>query len=334
MSMPLKVCVTGAAGQIAYSLLYQIGHGDVFGKDQPLILTLLDIPPMMEVLKGVEMELRDCAMTLVKEVISTASEQEAFTDIDVAFLVGSMPRKEGMLRKELLTTNAKIFRSQGMALDQYAKKTVKVVVVGNPANTNAMICSHFAPSIPKENFTALTRLDHNRARAQIANRVGVSSSAVKNVIVWGNHSSTQFPDVSHATVDKDGLTQPVYGVVNDDAWIQGDFILTVQQRGAAVLKARKLSSAMSAAKAVGDHVRDWWFGTSEGEWVSMAVMSDGSYGMPEGVVYSFPVQIGADHSWKIVQGLSISDFAREKMEKTAQELVEEKSMALDFLETS
>jgi malate dehydrogenase len=331
MTTPLKVCVTGAAGQIAYSLLYQIGHGDVFGKEQPLILTLLDITPMMNALHGVVMELQDCAMTLVKEIVPTDSEEEAFRDIDVGFLVGSMPRREGMLRKDLLTANAKIFRSQGLSLDKFAKKTVKVVVVGNPANTNAMICSHFAPSIPKENFTALTRLDHNRAKAQIAARVGVRSDAVKNVVIWGNHSSTQFPDVSHATVEVEGKTLPVYEAVNDDAWIEGDFITTVQGRGAAVLKARKLSSALSASKAVNDHVRDWWFGTPQDEWVSMAVMSDGSYGMPEGVVYSFPVRVSAGCKWAIVKDLPISDFAREKMEKTAKELEDEKQTALEFL---
>ncbi|CAI8028636.1 Malate dehydrogenase, cytoplasmic [Geodia barretti] len=286
---------------------------------------------MMNALHGVVMELHDCAMTLVKEIVPTDSEEEAFRDIDVAFLVGSMPRREGMLRKDLLTANAKIFRSQGLSLDKFAKKTVKVVVVGNPANTNAMICSHFAPSIPKENFTALTRLDHNRAKAQIATRIGVRSDAVKNVVIWGNHSSTQFPDVSHATVEVEGKTLPVYEAVKDDAWIEGDFITTVQGRGAAVLKARKLSSAMSASKAVCDHVRDWWFGAPQDEWVSMAVMSDGSYGMPEGVVYSFPVRVSADCKWAIVKDLPISDFAREKMEKTAKELEEEKKTALEFL---
>lgn len=334
MAAPLKVCVTGAAGQIGYSLLSMIGNGDVFGRDQPLILTLLDIPSMLETLTGVEMELQDCAMTRVKQVISTADPQEAFKDIDVAFLVGAMPRREGMLRKDLLTANAKIFSSQGKALDQVAKKTVKVVVVGNPANTNAMICSHFAPSIPTANFTALTRLDQNRAQAQIAARVGVRTDAVQKMIIWGNHSSTQFPDASHATVERDGETVPAYDAVQDDAWLQGGFVETVQKRGSAIIKARKLSSAMSAAKAVCDHVRDWWFGTPQGQWVSMGVMSDGSYGLPEGVIYSFPVTIGPDHSWKIVQGLPISDFARGKMEATGKELVEEKETAFSFLGVS
>jgi len=328
----LKVCVTGAAGQIAYSLLYSIANGEVFGKDQPLVMTLLDIPIMMDSLRGVVMELQDCALTLLKDVIPTDDPVVAFKDIDVAILVGAMPRREGMLRKDLLTANARIFESQGKVLDVHAKKSVKVVVVGNPANTNAMICSHFAPSIPKENFTCLTRLDQNRAQAQISARVGVRADAVRNVIIWGNHSSTQFPDVSHAYVLRDGQKTSVYDAVQNDEWIKEDFIKTIQQRGAAVIKARKLSSAMSAAKATCDHMRDWWFGTPEGEWVSMGVPSDGSlYGIPAGIIYSVPVRIKADHSWEVVQGLEVSDFARGKMDATATELVEEKKTALGFL---
>ncbi|KAI8484364.1 Malate dehydrogenase, cytoplasmic [Branchiostoma belcheri] len=327
----LRVCVTGAAGQIAYSLLYSVAKGDVFGKDQPIILTLLDIAPMMEVLKGVVMELQDCALPILQEVIATADEREAFTDIDVAMLVGAMPRREGMERKDLLKANAKIFQSQGKSLDQYAKKTVKVVVVGNPANTNALIAMKCAPSIPKENFSCLTRLDQNRAKSQIAGKCSVPTSAVKNVTIWGNHSSTQFPDAMHAVVVKDGKDLKATEAVNDDAWLKGDFITTVQKRGAAVIAARKLSSAMSAAKAICDHVRDWVQGTPDGEWVSMGVISDGnSYGVPEGLIYSFPVKLSGG-KWTIVDGLSIDAFAREKLDLTAKELAEERDAAFEFI---
>lgn len=327
MPEPIKVLVTGAAGQIAYSLLYSVAKGDVFGKDQPIILVLLDITPMMDVLKGVVMELQDCALPLVQEMIPTDKVEEAFKDIDAALLVGAMPRRDGMERKDLLAANVKIFQEQGKALDHYAKKTVKVVVVGNPANTNAFICSKFAPSIPKENFSALTRLDQNRAQAQIAGRLNVPNNAVKNCIIWGNHSSTQFPDVSHATVTKKGVKQPVTEAVKDDHWLNNEFIKTVQNRGAAVIKARKLSSAMSAAKAICDHMRDWWFGTNEGEWVSMAVPSDGSYEIEQDLMYSFPVTI-KNGKYTIVQGLKIDDNAREKMNVTMKELKEEREMAL------
>ncbi|KAF3826735.1 hypothetical protein GH733_009260 [Mirounga leonina] len=324
-SEPIRVLVTGAAGQIAYSLLYSIGNGSVFGKDQPVILVLLDITPMMGVLDGVLMELQDCALPLLKDVIATDKEDIAFKDLDVAILVGSMPRRDGMERKDLLKANVKIFKCQGAALEKYAKKSVKVIVVGNPANTNCLTAAKSAPSIPKENFSCLTRLDHNRAKAQvyfkiltcfvfdkppilIALKLGVTSDDVKNVIIWGNHSSTQYPDVSHAK--------------------------TVQQRGAAVIKARKLSSAMSAAKAICDHVRDIWFGTPEGEFVSMGIISDGnSYGVPDDLLYSFPVTI-KNKTWKIVEGLTINDFSREKMDLTAKELAEEKETAFEFLSSA
>ncbi|XP_076314556.1 malate dehydrogenase 1 isoform X2 [Tachypleus tridentatus] len=325
---PIRVVVTGAAGQIAYSLLFSVAKGDVFGPDQPVILHLLDIPPMMGVLEGVVMELMDCAFSLVRDIIPTCDEQQAFHDTEAAFLVGAMPRKEGMERKDLLAANVKIFKSQGKALDQFAKKTVKVLVVGNPANTNAFICSKYAPSIPKENFSAMTRLDQNRAQSQIAFRLNLPANCVTNVIIWGNHSSTQFPDASHAVVDVNGTVKKVVDCLKDDAYLKGEFITTVQKRGAAVIAARKLSSAMSAAKAACDHMRDWWNGTAEGQWVSMAVFSDGSYNVPSNVMYSFPVQIGADRKWKIVQGLEISDFAREKMDLTGKELIKEKEDAL------
>ncbi|KAF6033486.1 MDH1 [Bugula neritina] len=288
--MALKVLITGAAGQIAYSLLYSVAKGDVFGKEQALSLVLLDIPPMMGVLEGVVMELQDCALPLLTEVVATSDEAVAFADIDAAMLVGAMPRREGMERKDLLAANVKIFKSQGAALDKYAKKSVKpmshgllsfkVVIVGNPANTNALICKKYAPSIPASNFSALTRLDQNRAQAQLAGKLGVA-------------------------------VEGVYEAVQDDNWLNNEFISSVQQRGAAVIKARKLSSAMSAAKAIGDHMRDWWFGT-QSRWVSMGIISDGNtYGIPEGLIFSFPLTVGEDRSWKIVDGLDISDFARE-----------------------
>lgn len=267
------------------------------------------------------MELADCAFTLLTQVIPTADPAVAFKDVSVAFLVGAMPRRQGMERKDLLSANVKIFKVQGEALNTYAKKDVKVLVVGNPANTNALICSHYAPTIPKENFTAMTRLDQNRARAQIAQRVGTDISNVKNLIIWGNHSATQFPDVANGTADGKAVTELV-----DASYLQSEFIETVQKRGAAVIAARKMSSAMSAAKAAADHVRDWWLGTS-GTFVSMGVLSDGSYGIPKDIVFSFPVEI-ENKQWKIVQGLKIDDFARGKLDITTKELLEEKEEAM------
>ncbi|CAF1220734.1 unnamed protein product [Rotaria sordida] len=324
---PIHVVITGAAGQIAYSLVYQICNGEVFGKDQPLILHLLDITPMLGVLQGLVMEIDDCSIPLVKGVVTTDNEEQAFKDADAVFLVGAMPRKEGMERKDLLTANVKIFKSQGTAIDKFAKKTVKILVVGNPANTNCLILAHFAPSIPRENFSCLTRLDHNRAKAQIASRLKVSPDAVKNVIIWGNHSATQFPDVRSATVNVNGTDTPVYDAIKDDQWLKSDFISIVQKRGAAVIAARKLSSAMSAAKASCDHMRDWWQGTKENEWVSMGVVSDGSYGVEKGLVYSYPVHI-KNGRYSIVQGLPVDDWARELLDKTQKELLEEKTDAL------
>ncbi|KAJ8405121.1 hypothetical protein AAFF_G00330420 [Aldrovandia affinis] len=331
MTDPIRVLVTGAAGQIAYSLLFGIAKGDVFGKDQPIILVLLDITPMLPVLDGVVMELQDCALPLVREVIPTDKEEVAFKDLDAAILVGSMPRREGMERKDLLKANVAIFKSQGAALEKYAKKTVKVLVVGNPANTNCLIAAKSAPSIPKENFSCLTRLDHNRARSQVAMRVGVPPDSVKNVIIWGNHSSTQYPDIHHATINVKGKEMAAFDAVKDDSWIKGDFISTVQQRGAAVIQARKLSSAMSAAKAICDHMRDIWTGTPEGEFISMGIYSSRNpYGVPDDLIYSFPVVI-KDKSWKIVEGLEINDFSRGKLDATAAELVEERDTAVSFL---
>uniref|UniRef100_A0A182VUY8 Malate dehydrogenase n=1 Tax=Anopheles minimus TaxID=112268 RepID=A0A182VUY8_9DIPT len=324
---PIRVVVTGAAGQIAYSLLYMVAKGDVFGPNQPLILHLLDIPPMMGVLEGVVMELDDCALPLLVSVVPTADPAVAFKDVDAAFLVGAMPRKQGMERKDLLSANVKIFKVQGEALDKYAKKDVKVLVVGNPANTNALVCSHYAPTIPKENFSAMTRLDQNRAQAQIAGRLGVRIAQVKNVIIWGNHSATQVPDARNASVELNGAVKTVPEAVADDEFLKQQFLETVQKRGAAVIAARKMSSAMSAAKAASDHMRDWFAGTRDGEYVSMGVISDGSYGAPKDIVFSFPVSI-QNRQWKIVQGLSVDEFTRSKLDVTAKELLEEKEEAM------
>lgn len=325
---PIKVVVTGAAGQIAYSLIYIIAKGDVFGPDQPIILHLLDIPPMMGVLEGVVMEISDCALPLVRGVVPTANPAEAFNDVDAAFMVGAMPRKQGMERKDLLSANVKIFKDQGQALDKYAKKSVLVLVVGNPANTNALICSKYAPSIPKENFSAMTHLDQNRAQALIAKRLNVPVDRVKNVVIWGNHSSTQFPDAKYALVkDAGGEESSVTSAINDDCWLQTEFIKVVQTRGAAVIAARKMSSAMSAAKAAGDHMKALWQGTPEGKWVSLAVISDGSYNTPKDVIFSFPCVV-KNKKWSIVPELEISDFAKQKLDITAKELVEEKEEAL------
>jgi len=323
MAAPIKVCVTGAAGQIGYSLVYMIGSGAVFGPDTPVILQLLDITVMLPVLKGVAMELDDCALPCLRSVVTTDSAETAFNDVDAAFLVGAMPRREGMERKDLLAANVKIFKVQGEALDKFAKKSVRVLVVGNPANTNALICSQYAPSIPKENFSAMTRLDQNRAQAQIALRCNVAISEVKNCVIWGNHSSTQFPDVAHATVQGKSVSE----AVGDDAWLQGDFISTVQKRGGAVIAARKLSSAMSAAKAACDHMKSLFLGTEPGVYASMGVFSDGSYDTPKGVMFSFPVTI-KDKKWSIVQGLAMSDFAKEKLRLTGEELCQERDDAL------
>merc|ERR1712180_339788 len=316
---PITVVITGAAGQIGYSLIYMISSGYVFGYDQPIQLNLLDIEPAMGVLGGVCMEIDDCALPLVTKVVATADPNVAFKDADAAFMVGAMPRKEGMERKDLLACNVKIFKVQGEALDKFAKKGVKVLVVGNPANTNAIIMQYYAPSIPKENFSAMTRLDQNRARAQLAAKCGVGVEKVEKCIIWGNHSSTQFPDAFHATVDG----KPVPQVIGDDAWLKETFIPTVQKRGAAVIAARKLSSAMSAAKAASDHMKSWFGSTPGDDWVSMGVFSDGSYGTPEGVMFSFPITI-KDGKWSIVQGLVMSDFAKEKLALTGKELCEER----------
>jgi len=329
MSDPIKICVTGGAGQIAYSLLLQIASGKVFGPNQPVILHLLDIEMCLEKLQGVVMELEDLALSLVRGVVATADPMVGFADIDVALLLGAFPRLKGMERKDLLAKNNAIFIAQGKALDAVAKKTVKVVVVGNPCNTNALTCMTNAPSIPKTNFSCLTRLDQNRAQSKLAGKLGVSSGCVKNVIIWGNHSGTQFPDARHATVTRGDKEESLTTVLSDDAWLKSDFITTIQTRGAAVIKARGLSSAMSAAKAIGDHIHDWWFGTAEGVFTSMGVPSDGSYNIPEGVIYSYPVTI-KDGQYSIVQGLVQDIFATEKMSTTYEELKEEATAAAEL----
>lgn len=335
MPEPIRVLVTGAAGQIGYSLVLQVAKGDVFGHSTPIVLVMLDIPPTAAVLEGVKFELQDCALPNLIDVVAATDEKTAFTNIDYAFLVGAMPRKQGMERKDLLAANVKIFKSQGKALADYAKPTTKVLVVGNPANTNAFICAKYAsPKIPASNFSAMTRLDHNRAIAQIAMKCGVGIGDVKDVIIWGNHSNTQYPDASHAKVNKGGKLLEAPAAVGDDAWLKGEFLSTVQKRGAIIIEKRKLSSAMSAAKAACDHVHDWFVGTKQDEWVSMAVPSDGSYDIPAGLVFSFPVTISPSGEWKIVRGLAWNDFAKEKIAITLKELEEERDEALKACESS
>jgi len=310
-----------------------IARGDMLGADQPVILHLLDIPMALEGLKGVVMELEDGAFPLLAGVVATTDVKEAFTGVKYALLPGAFPRKDGMERKDLLKANAKIFKEQGKALNDYADRDVKVLVIGNPANTNALIAQACAPSLPKQNFSALTRLDHNRAKSAVAKRLNVNVGDVKNVVIWGNHSSTQYPDVNHGIVHLHGKDHPVREAVKDDAWLNGEFIAAVQQPGAAVIKARKLSSAASAATAIVHHMRDWIFGTTQGEFVSMAVISDGSYGVAEGLMYSFPVTCSGGH-WKIVQGLKIDEFSRQKMDATAAELTDEKQAAWEFIHSA
>lgn len=325
-SPAVRVLITGAAGQIGYSLIPLVCSGKMFGPHQPVILHLLDITPAMGSLKGVAMEVEDCAWPLVAGIVFTDQPETAFRDIDYAIFLGAFPRKEGMERKDLLEKNCGIFKAQGEFLDKFAKKTVRCLVVGNPANTNACILSYYAPSIPRENISALTRLDHNRALAQVAMRAGSNVADVKNVCIWGNHSSTQYPDVHHGTVGG----KPIYEAVSDKAWIEGDLVKTVQKRGAAIIELRKLSSAMSAANAVCDHMRDWTAGTAHGEFVSMAVCSNGEYGTEKGIWFSFPVQC-AGGSWRIVPGLDVSDdFSQKMLKTTEQELMEERKMALNF----
>ncbi|EDX88205.1 malate dehydrogenase [Alcanivorax sp. DG881] len=325
MKAPVRVAVTGAAGQISYSLLFRIASGDMLGKDQPVILQLLEITPALEALNGVIMELEDCAFPLVAGITGTDDANVAFKDADYALLVGARPRGPGMERKDLLEANAAIFSAQGKAINDNASKGIKVLVVGNPANTNALIAQRNAPDIDPRQFTAMTRLDHNRAMAQLANKLGKTVNDVKKMLIWGNHSSTQYPDLHHCEVDGKVAIDQV-----EQDWYESDYIPTVQQRGAAIIKARGASSAASAANAAVDHMRSWALGTDEGDWVSMGIYSDGSYGIQEGLIYSFPCTC-KDGDWTIVQDLEVNDFSRGKMQATEQELAEERDAVSHLL---
>ena len=325
MKALVRVAVTGAAGQISYSLLFRIAAGQMLGEDQPVILQMLEITPALEALNGVAMELDDCAFPLLAGMVCTDDPNVAFKDADYALLVGARPRGPGMERKDLLEANAAIFSVQGKAINDNASKDIKVLVVGNPANTNALIAQRNAPDINPRQFTAMMRLDHNRAKSQIAQKTGKTVNDVTNMLVWGNHSATQFPDLHHAKVDGQTAIDLV-----DQGWYEDDFIPTVQQRGAAIIKARGASSAASAANAAIDHMKSWALGTEAGDWVSMGVYSDGSYGITEGLIYSFPC-VCKNGDWEIVQGLEINDFSRGKMSATEQELCEERDAVQHLL---
>ena len=318
---PIRVAVTGAAGQIGYSLLFRIASGEMLGKNQPVILQLLEIPDekAQKALKGVMMELDDCAFPLLHGMIPASDPMVAFKDAEVALLVGARPRGPGMERKDLLEANGKIFAPQGRALDAVASRKVRVLVVGNPANTNCLIAMKNAPGLKPGQFTAMMRLDHNRAVSQLAQKIGKPLSSVRKVTIWGNHSATQYPDVFHAECGG----KKVWPMINDQEWLEKTFIPTVQKRGAAIIEARGLSSAASAASAAMDHIRDWIHGTSAGNWVSMGVPSDGSYGIPEGVIYGYPVTCDGG-KYKIVKGLQVSEFSRSRMDATLKELHEER----------
>ena len=318
---PMRVAVTGAAGQIGYALLFRIAGGEMLGKDQPVILQLLEIPDekAQKALKGVMMELDDCAFPLLHGMVPASDPLVAFRDADVALLVGARPRGPGMERKDLLEANGKIFQPQGQALNKVAKRDVKVLVVGNPANTNALIAMKNAPDLAPAQFTAMMRLDHNRATSQIAQKIGKPVAQVRKVTVWGNHSATQYPDVFQAECEG----KKVWPMINDQAWLESAFIPTVQKRGAAIIEARGLSSAASAANAAIDHVRDWVLGSADGDWVSMGIASDGSYGIAEGVLYGCPVTCRGGR-YQIVKGVEVSDFSRRRMDATLKELHEER----------
>jgi len=319
MTTPVRIAITGAAGQIGYSLLFRIASGAMLGPDTPVILQLLEVTPALGALGGVKMELDDCAFSLLVDVICTDDANVAFGDADIAMLVGAMPRKDGMERSDLLSANGGIFKPQGQAISANAKKNVKVLVVGNPANTNSLIAMHNAPNIDPRQFTAMTRLDHNRAVSQLAQKTGRPVTSVKKMTIWGNHSTTQYPDLFHAEVDGKNAAQ----LINDQQWIEDTYIPTVAKRGAAVIKARGSSSAASAANAALEHVRSWVQGTPAGDWVSMAVPSDGSYGVPEGLISSFPCTC-VNGEYKIVQGLDIDAFSRSRIDASVAELGEER----------
>ncbi|HEX7063398.1 MAG TPA: malate dehydrogenase [Woeseiaceae bacterium] len=325
MKQPARITITGAAGQIGYQLAFRIASGQMLGADRPVQLQLLEIPPALPALEGVVMELADCAFPTLAGVLATADANEAFRDADYALLVGARPRGPGMERKDLLAANAQIFSAQGRAIDLHASRDIRVLVVGNPANTNALITRANAPGIDPTQITAMTRLDHNRAIARLAAKTGHHVSDVRQMTIWGNHSATQYPDIDHATVAGRAARELV-----DQAWIENDFIPTVQQRGAAIIKARGASSAASAASAAIDHVRDWALGSPADDWVSMAVPADGSYGVGEGIVYSFPVRC-RDGRYEIVRDLEISEFSRARMRATEAELREERAAIEELL---
>ena len=325
MKQPVRVAVTGAAGQIGYALLFRIASGDMLGDDQPVILQLLEIPPAMDALQGVVMELNDCAFPLLHDVETSDDPNVAFKDADFALLVGSRPRGPGMERKDLLEANGAIFTGQGKALNDHASRDVKVLVVGNPANTNCLIAMRNAPDLAPEQFSAMTRLDHNRAISQVAGKSGAQVADIRRMIIWGNHSSTQVPDVEHATIAGAPATDSL-----DAAWLDEDFVPTVQKRGAAIIEARGASSAASAASAAIDHMRDWALGTPEGDWVSMAIPSRGDYGIAEGIIYSFPVTT-ENGTITVVDGLERSDKIVEAMKATERELLEERDTVADLL---
>ncbi len=323
---PVRVAITGAAGQIGYSLLFRIANGDMLGKDQPVILNLLEVPQALNATRGVMMELEDCAFPLLAGMQAFDDPTAAFKDADVALLVGAKPRSKGMERKDLLEGNAAVFKAMGSALDKSASRNVKVLVVGNPANTNAYIAMKTAPSLPKSAFTAMLRLDHNRALGQLAAKTGKPVTGFEKLTVWGNHSPTMYPDIRFSTADGHGVPK----LLNDEKWYRESFIPTVAKRGAAIIEARGLSSAASAANAAIDHVRDWWLGAGE-KWVTMGVPSDGSYGIPEGVVYGFPCLCKGGGQYEIVKGLEIDEFSRGKMDATLKELEEEREAVKHLL---
>ncbi|MGH1352647.1 MAG: malate dehydrogenase [Methyloligellaceae bacterium] len=325
MKSPVRIAVTGAAGQIGYALLFRLASGAMLGPDQPVILQLLEITPALGALNGVVMELNDCAFPLLHGIVATDKAEEAFKDADFAYLVGSMPRKDGMERKDLLSANGGIFGPQGKALNAVASRDVKVLVVGNPANTNALIAQKNAPDLDPKCFTAMVRLDHNRALSQLAEKTGTHSTDIKQVTIWGNHSATQYPDLHQASIKGEAALSKV-----EQSWYEGTYIPEVQQRGAAIIKARGASSAASAASAAIDHMRDWALGTTEGDWVSMAIPSDGSYGIEPGVIYGYPVTC-KDGKYEIVQGLEINEFSRARMDATDKELREERAAVEDLL---
>nr|VFK56854.1 MAG: malate dehydrogenase [Candidatus Kentron sp. TUN] len=325
MKPPVRVAITGAAGQIAYSLLFRIASGEMLGEDQPVILQLLEIAPAMKALDGVMMEIKDCAYPLVQDMIATDDVNIAFKDISYAMLVGAKPRGPGMERADLLGENGKIFGPQGKALNEHANRDVKVIVIGNPANTNALIAMKNAPDLDPSQFTAMMRLDHNRAMSQLAEKTGAAVADVKKVVVWGNHSPTQYPDINHATVNG----KPAMSLV-DTSWVRDEFMPRVQKRGAEIISARGSSSAASAGYAGLEHIRDWVMGTPKDTWVSMGIPSDGSYGIPEGVIYGYPVT-ASNGKYEIVQGLDIDEFSRQKMDATLKELQEERDAIKNLL---